>query len=76
MDEVPEPEEIDESFEPYDEDMDGRVGFQETVEVDATREWRRSKCPRDGLGTRANSGRSRGLPRRLPRRVAPRETTL
>ena len=43
MDEVPEPEEIDQSFEPYDEDKDGRVGFQETVEVDATREWRRSK---------------------------------
>jgi len=35
MDEVPEPEEIDEFFETYDEDKDGKVGFQEIVEVDA-----------------------------------------
>ena len=35
MDEVPEPEEIDEFFETYDEDKDGKAGFQEIVEVDA-----------------------------------------
>ena len=34
MDEVPEPEENAEFFETYAEDKDGKVGFQEIVEVD------------------------------------------